>query len=499
MIGRLPANQVRLEERVRDLQAVLDHMPAMIGYWDHNLINRFANPAYQTWFGIGSEQIYGMHLRDVIGEERYRLNLPYIEGVLRGEPQSFERDIPSPDGKFVRHSLAEYIPDILDGKVQGFCVMVSDISAVVETRAKLRASEERYRAVVEDQTDVIARFRKDGTLIFVNEVYCRFFGQSACQIIGKKWHPVVFPPDVARIEADLNSLCVERSVVVIENRVYSGRGELRWMQFVNRGFFDADGLLVEIQSVGRDITERKNAELALVEAHEQLERRVIERTEQLRQLAVQTTLAEERERQAIARDLHDDLGQILHVARIKFDGLVKNLSCAAPPQLAELDRLISDASRLVRSLTAQLSPPVLRELGLGPALTWLCEELERNYGLIVEARIGEVPVALSETESAILFRAARELLINVAKHADSDMARLELFCRDDCLLLVVEDDGIGIGDMARAFAGQQGVGLSNVRERIIFIGGSMELDSTPAGGTRAVLRMPAGRKCADEN
>lgn len=87
----------------------------------------------------------------------------------------------------------------------------------------------------------------------------------------------------------------------------------------------------------------------------------------------------------------------------------------------------------------------------------------------------------------------------MAKHADSDMARLELFCRDDCLLLVVEDDGIGIGDMARAFAGQQGVGLSNVRERIIFIGGSMELDSTPAGGTRAVLRMPAGRKCADEN
>ena len=490
MIGRLPASQVRLEERVRDLQAVLDHLPAVIGYWDANLINRFANPAYQTWFGLEPNQIYGMHLRDVIGEERYRLNLPYIEGVLRGEPQSFERDIPSLDGKFVRHSLAEYIPDILDGKVQGFCVMVSDISAVVEARAKLRASEERYRAVVEDQTEVIARFRKDGSLIFVNEVFCRFFGKTADEIIGKKWHQIVFSEDIPRIEADLHALSVEHSVAVIEKRVYSGSGELRWMQFVNRGFFDADGLLVEIQAVGRDITEHKNAQLALVEAHEQMERRVIERTEQLRQLAVQTTLAEERERQAIARDLHDDLGQILHVAKIKLDSLAKNLCCDAPPQVAELDRLISDASRLIRSLTAQLSPPVLRELGLGPALVWLCEELERNYGLVVETRIGQIEPALSETESAILFRAARELLINVAKHADSDMAKLELFCSDNSLLLVVEDDGIGIGDIAQAFVGQQGVGLSNVRERIIFIGGSMTLDSKQEGGTRVVLSMP---------
>lgn len=490
MIGRLPANQVRLEERVRDLQAILDHIPAMIGYWDRNLINRFANPAYQTWFGLAPNQIYGMHIRDVIGEERYRLNLPYIEGVLRGEWQSFERDIPSPDGKFVRHSLAEYIPDMLDGKAQGFCVMVTDISAVAETRAKLKASEERYRAVVEDQTEVITRFRKDGTLTFVNEVYCRLFGRSPDEIIGTRWHPVVFPEDVPRIEAALATLSAEHSVVVIENRVYSAGGELRWMQFVNRGFFDADGELVEIQSVGRDITEHKRAEFALVEAHEQMERRVVERTEQLRQLAVQTTLAEERERQAIARDLHDDLGQILHVARIKFDSLVKNLACETQPQLAELDRLIYDASRLVRSLTAQLSPPVLRELGLGPALVWLCEELERNYGLIVEARIEPLPLALSETVSAILFRAARELLINVAKHADSDLATLELYQERDCLLLVVEDDGVGIGDMAQAFAGKQGVGLSNVRERILFIGGRVELDTKPGGGTRAQLRLP---------
>jgi PAS domain S-box-containing protein len=482
------ADQPNPEKRVRDMRFILDQMPAMIGYWDRDLINRFANQAYLTWFGIECEQILGKHLRHVIGEERYRLNLPYIEGALKGIPQSFERAIPSPDGAFVRHSLAEYIPDIVDGEVRGFCVMVSDISTIVKARAELKVSNERYRAIVEDQTEIIMRIQKDGTVTFVNEVFCRFFGKQSNDIIGTTWYPLGHPEDIPGIEADLCTLSADRPVVVIENRVYAGSGELRWMQFVNRGIFDADEQLIEIQSVGRDITERKSAELALIEVHEQLEKRVIERTEQLRGLTVQMTLAEERERQAIARDLHDDLGQILHVARIKFDGLVKNLPGDPPPQVAELNQLIHDASRRVRSLTSQLSPPALRELGLGPALRGLSEELERNYGLAVEVHIENTPLNLSQTESAILFRAARELLINAAKHADSDMASVELTCRDNCLLLIVKDDGTGIGDLT--FAAKRGFGLSSVRERILFIGGSMALNSGENGGTCAVLRIP---------
>jgi PAS domain S-box-containing protein len=93
----------RLRQSERDLRSILDNLPSMIGYWDASLHNRFANHAYATWFGIDPGQIPGKHIRDVIGEERYRLNLPHIEATLRGEPQTFERVIPSPDG-------SEYFP-----------------------------------------------------------------------------------------------------------------------------------------------------------------------------------------------------------------------------------------------------------------------------------------------------------------------------------------------------------------------------------------------------
>lgn len=144
--------------------------------------------------------------------------------------------------------------------------VVQDITAQKQAQQALRTSEERYRAVVEGQTEVISRFRIDGTLTFVNDVYCRFFGKSVEELSGCRWQPVAHPEDLPRIQAELGVLSPSHPVVVIENRVYAAGGEIRWMQFVNRGLFDADSRLVEIQSVGRDITDRKQAEERLFRA-----------------------------------------------------------------------------------------------------------------------------------------------------------------------------------------------------------------------------------------
>jgi PAS domain S-box-containing protein len=130
----------------------------------------------------------------------------------------------------------------------------------------LRASEERYRAVVEDQTEVICRFRPDGTVLFANETYCRLFGKTLDDLVRDSWRPIPLPEDLEHIDRKLSELAPDHPVVVVENRVVDGSGRLRFMQFVNRGFFDAAGVLTEIQSVGRDITERRAAELALAES-----------------------------------------------------------------------------------------------------------------------------------------------------------------------------------------------------------------------------------------
>lgn len=486
--------QRTLSERERDLRSILDNMPAMIGYWDTQLSNRFGNHAYMEWFGIDPSSMHGKHIREVIGEERYRLNLPYIEKALQGEAQIFEREIPTPDGTQVRHSLAHYIPDLVSGKVQGFYVLVFDVTALKESQAALKTSEERYRAVVEDQTEVISRFSPDGRFTFVNEVYCRFFNKCETELINSRWHPLVPPEDLPMIEERLESLSPENPVVLIENRVYSGSGALHWMQFVNRAYFNSQGQLLETQSVGRDITLRKQAELALQESNAQLEQRIYKRTEQLRRMAIAATLAEERERQAIARDLHDDLGQRLHVIKLKLELLGKTIPEGTRPALRDIEKLLAQASQQVRSLMTQLSPPILSNLGLAVALRWLGSEMEKNYDLTVSYDLDEQPLGLPSTHGNILFRAVRELLINVAKHSGSKQALVRL-SKDaaqtpEQLQLEVEDSGKGIISIDEALAGSHGFGLQSIQERIQFLGGTLEINNRPDSGLQVSIRMP---------
>lgn len=105
---------------------VMDHVDVLLGYWDRDLKCRFANAAYETWFGRSPHEILGICMKDLLGP-LYDLNLPHIQGALDGKVQVFERDIPLPDGS-TRHSLACYFPDISDGIVKGFSVQVTDVS-----------------------------------------------------------------------------------------------------------------------------------------------------------------------------------------------------------------------------------------------------------------------------------------------------------------------------------------------------------------------------------
>ena len=132
----------------------------------------------------------------------------------------------------------------------------------------LRHSEKLYRAVVENQTELISRFNADGTFTFVSQVYCRYFGKTPEDLIGNRWQPVAYPNDVAIIEEQLATMSPSNPIVVVENRAYSVAGELRWFQFVNRGFFDDSGRLQETQSIGRDITELKTITEALRESED---------------------------------------------------------------------------------------------------------------------------------------------------------------------------------------------------------------------------------------
>lgn len=155
------------------------------------------------------------------------------------------------------------------GEVQGWAGAAEDQTESKETAAALAASEHRFRTVLEDQTEVVSRFRPDGSFTFVNDVYCRFFGRTQSDLETTDWRPRAVAEDVPLVEAKLQEISPTQPVVVVENRVFDAEGRIRWMEFVNRGCFDAAGRLVEIQSVGRDITQRKETEARLRAGEEQ--------------------------------------------------------------------------------------------------------------------------------------------------------------------------------------------------------------------------------------
>lgn len=170
----------------------------------------------------------------------------------------------------------------------------TDITDRKETEARLRSSEKRYRAVVEDQTELIGRFKIDGTLTFVNEAFCRFLGKDRDDLIGSTWQPLPHPDDLPDIQRKLKKLSPQRPVVVVENRNWDAEGNLKWVQFVNHGFFNDSGHLHEIQFVARDITALKENEQLLHDRETELQRKSEELTKINTALEV---LLERRDRQ----------------------------------------------------------------------------------------------------------------------------------------------------------------------------------------------------------
>lgn len=130
---------------------LVNRIPAMVAYWDKDQKCRFSNEAYREWFGKSPEEMLGMSMKDLLGP-LYDKNLPYIRGALQGQKQVFERRIPLPQGGF-RDSIATYIPNVVDGTVQGFWVHVADVTALRERETALeRAIEERDAAIIEART-----------------------------------------------------------------------------------------------------------------------------------------------------------------------------------------------------------------------------------------------------------------------------------------------------------------------------------------------------------
>ena len=212
---------------------------------------------------------------------------------------------------------------------------------------------------------------------------------------------------------------------------------------------------------------------------------------QLRSLATELSLTEERERRRIAADLHDHIGQTLATAKIRLGAL------GWTHPVEEIQGLLEDAIRYTRSLTFELSSPVLYELGFAPAVEQLAERMQEKHSLPVTVRDEAGSEPMDDEVKIVLFKAVRELLMNVVKHARASRAEVDIRKASRFVEVVVADNGSGLSaGRAAASAQMGGFGLFSIREGLRHLGGEFSIRSAAGGGTMAILRAPL--KASDE-
>jgi len=368
----------------------------------------------------------------------------------------------------------------------------------------LRASEERYRGLVELSPEAIF-VNRDNKIVFVNPAALQLFGAtSAEQILGKSPFDVFHRDFHSIMRERIRKLLKGQPVDLVEMKIVRMDGTVQDVEAVASPFLDQEG--PAIQAILRDITDRKQAEEALREVNETLEKRVRERTldlqnlaeqlersrDDLRKLASELVLAEERERKRIATVLHDDIAQTLAAVKMQLSILqAKQGGDASANDMVKVQGLLHEAILETRALMNEVGNPLLFDLGVAAACESLANRLMARHPIAITFDIHDALEDLTPDMKVILFQVIRELLNNVVKHSKARNANVRIERDNGFIRAKIKDNGSGFDPrILGAPTAEGGFGLFSIRERLMAFNGSLQIKSTAGKGTTATATLP---------
>ena len=392
--------------------------------------------------------------------------------------------------------------------------------------SKLLADKAYIYQIVENSMDLIAGYGMKGEILYVSPLVRAMLGYEPEELIGCSMYDYIHPHDLKAAQSVDPGTVVANDQIYVEFRVLDKAGGYVWLGIKVRPMVHpVTGEPCGIIAVARDITAWKKTEEELQEHKERLENMVRDRTidlelaiqelhreinerkeverelrlhrERLRRMGSELSLAEERERRRIAADLHDHIGQCLAISQIKLNELRQDTRDPdVCDSLDQLGKLMAKMARDSRSLTLELSPPVLYELGLAAALEWLTEQVEARHGIKAAFRDDGRSKPIDEDLQVILFRSVRELLMNVLKHARATEVRVSIAVHQGWLRIEVKDDGVGINPAVANDrpSATDGFGLFSIKERLASMGGSLKIHSRRRHGAAVTLFAPLNNR-----
>jgi PAS domain S-box-containing protein len=442
----------------------------------------FLNPVASALTGWPSEEALGQPIGKVLNLINEKSGMSTDNEVLRVLKEKQVLTVANHVGLITRdgreisveHSAAPILAG--KGKVIGVVLVFRDVAA----RRQEQIATAEQASLIELTQDSALVIDMQGKILFWSRGAEAMLGYSKAQAVGNISHELLrteFPQPLTEIRAELLRVGHWEGDLIKTAQdgrriVVSGRWALQW------GKRDQAPRILEINT---DITERKRGEESLV-----LQR------EQLRALAERLQWVREEDRKLVARDLHDQIGQILTAIKMDMMWMTRHLPESETVVLARLKesiQLINDGVKAVRAICSGLRPGVLDDLGLAAAIEWQASEFASRNGVLCQVTVPPVDLHLDGDRATATFRIFQECLTNVIRHAQAKSVRVDLCQEEESILLVVEDDGIGFCESG--FSNSLGsLGLLGMKERAQFCGGDVHISSSPGNGTKVTVRVP---------
>lgn len=481
-----------LKENELRFRTLSENLPNFLARFDHECRFIYANPVVEHAFQMPAESLIGKRQME-LDQRGPEGQAEALEECIRkafatGEANECEARWRTPDGTEVFE--IRHVPERdTSGRIVSVLGIAHTITRLRLAEQALRASEREFRTLAENAPDIIIRYDLECRRVYVNPAYeekASMQRESVSNVaVGDLWSAGV-SMSAEVYEAYLRTVIETgepADIVLSIGGDEAGQGVAG-----NKSYYsvhivaerDAQGQVSGALAVGHDITD-------LTKAKQRLE----ESQRQLREMSALRDRARDEERNSIAHEVHDELGQVLTAMKLGISTLRMVPGGDAPvlgERIAKLLELSDRSIQVVRDVAYRLRPAAL-EVGVVPALEWLGEEFTRNSGIPcrLEAQDGKPP--LSEEQAMVLFRAVQEGLTNVARHAGAQRVDIKLSWADSLCRLQLSDDGRGFDPEA---VGRKSFGLLGIRERARRIGGEVVIGSRPGRGSRIDLKLPCG-------
>lgn len=360
--------------------------------------------------------------------------------------------------------------------------IIKDITQRKEAEIALAKSEQRYRILFNNANDAVflnylSPENKFSTFIEVNDIACRKLIYSREDLLNQSLFTII-PDNFHERLREITKLLKTEKHVIFEVNFLTSMGMKFPVEVSSHLFYfnDKEAFL----SIARDITERK-----------QSDRRLRAYSQQLRDLASRLQNIREEERTMIAREIHDELGQVLSVLKIQV-ALISNKLRDDQADLKEktnsITNLIDQTVESVQQISAKLRPGLLDELGLIAAIQWQAEDFQEKTGIQCRCSVPDEEVNTSREQATAIFRILQEALTNVARHAEAGKVSIFLKRRNAKLVLEVTDNGVGISQ--NRINDPQSLGLLGMKERAFILGGDVKINGAKGKGTNVKVLIP---------